>query len=175
MESRDLCVENSERAIYLATRPTGKPTRRPSPRPTRSPQEETVYYPDLQAGVCKSDGRHGDVPYRFSSPEACCANKVMDYGECLAHARPYHHAPTGERYVPDVYEGRCEARDVAPDSWMAFDTAEECCDGSFAPTMYRECLVATLGEDVWPDAAPAGLPPAPGPVRWDVDPASLEG
>jgi hypothetical protein len=100
-------------------RPTPKPTVKASPAPTHQPIKlnsspiglpgGTVYYPDLYLGVCKSDGKHGDIPYTFSTPESCCNNNYMDYYECMAYASP-------KRYFPNPWVGYCQEADESQNS-----------------------------------------------------------
>lgn len=151
----------------FSSRPSSKPsfkptkgpkTKRPTPRPTAiktsaptlrpiSMQENSsptgsggvVYYPDIDLGVCKSDGNHGDIPYKFSSAEACCNNNYMDYFKCMAYASP-------KKYFPNPWKGYCEEAGSTENSMYIYTTADECCQSGIVGGEYDTCVTNTLNQ-----------------------------
>lgn len=136
-----------------------------SPAPTRQPIKLNsapigssggiVYYPDLYLGVCKSDGKHGDIPYTFSTPDACCNNNYMDYYECMAYASP-------KRYFPNPWVGYCQEADESENSMYIFSTPQECCETGMVGE-YDTCVTNTFNQ--------SGPGPTPNPTRAPAGPS----
>lgn len=105
--------------------------------PIDSP-EGVVYYPDLTLGVCKSDGKHGAIPYKFSTPEACCNNNYMDYDACMAYAVP-------KKFFPNPWVGYCQVADGADNSMYIYSSPQECCESGMVGE-YDACLTNTLNQ-----------------------------
>ena len=103
------CVDDSVELRDATPDPTRHPTRPPTRPPTRRPVEVdededepedggggtatviegTVFYPDVDLGACRFDGKHQNSPYQFATAELCCHNRLMDYDRCMAYADPY--------------------------------------------------------------------------------------
>lgn len=125
--------------------PTDRPTTRPTPSPSVRPitskpssteLHEPVYYPDLVLRVCKSDGKQGNLPYKFSSAEACCDNNYMDYDVCMAYAAGY-------KYVPYPMGEYCRVSDESESIIYIYDSLEDCCDSGMMGD-YDSCVTLTL-------------------------------
>jgi len=144
---------------------TPTPPTNPEPNPVENPTGNgaVVYYPDLNLGVCKFDGLHGNNPYQFPTAAACCNNRWMDYDKCMAYADPYLVPP---KYYPDIYAGYCKSDggDVGLDEHLVFDGAEECCNNVWM--VFAECVVKSLSGTPPSAAKPTG-PVAP------TDPGAL--
>ena len=150
--------------LWILYRPSSKPslkptkgpkTKRPTPKPTAAKTSAptlrpismnssptglggVVYYPDIYLGVCKSDGNYGDIPYKFSSAEACCKNNYMDYFKCMAYASP-------KKYFPNPWKGYCEEADSTENSLYIYTTAEECCQSGMVGE-YDACVLNTRNQ-----------------------------
>lgn len=155
-----------------SNKPTKEPiTKRPSPKPTRAPTLQpikpysapvgtsgVIYYPDLVLRVCKSDGNHGNIPYQFSTPEACCKNNYMDYDECMAYAVP-------KKYIPNPWAGYCQFSDGSEISIYIYNSPEDCCDTGMVGD-YDTCMTNTLNQSAGtgsPTKRPTPKPAATSP------------
>ena len=164
------CVEDSIELRDMTPDPTRNPTRPPTRPPTRRPvevdepdktptggvggrgdgvDEEMVFYPDFDLGVCRWDGKHQNSPYRFSNAKECCSNRLMDYETCMSHADPYgigageddeeQPIPTAScRWYPNPLKfGSCIYSPHYPPEWdvdesmFLYDTHSDCCLGAF--------------------------------------------
>jgi hypothetical protein len=96
-----------------------------------------VYYPDLILGVCKSDGKHGNIPYKFSTAEACCDNNLMDYVKCMMYAKP-------KKYYPNPWAGYCQEVDGSENSMYSY-SLQECCESGLVGE-YDSCITNTLNQ-----------------------------
>jgi len=56
------------------------------------------FYPDLDAGFCRTDGQQPSNSYSFESAEACCDNGWFDYDQCLSMSYcPSNDSPPDEK------------------------------------------------------------------------------
>ncbi|KAL3791277.1 hypothetical protein HJC23_000894 [Cyclotella cryptica] len=161
-----LSIEHFGDAPQTTQKPTNKPTEKPSPRPTINPttakltsrpttrpspsptvrpisskpsatqSDEPVYYPDLVLRVCKSDGKQGNLPYKFSTAEACCDNNYMDYDVCMAYAE-------GQKYVPYPINQYCRVSDGSEPIIYIYDSLEDCCDSGMMGD-YDNCVSLSI-------------------------------
>ena len=95
----------------------------PAPSTTTTTTTTTpakVYYPDLTLKVCKSDGKHGNTPYIFSSAHSCCENSYMDYERCMTYAAGY-------AYVPIRSDGYCRVSSGSETIAYLYNSPEDCC------------------------------------------------